>query len=103
MRDSDSTIVSWSWRSDRTIVLKPCGEIDGARARLLRAVVRRAMAQTSPRIVIDMSNVTTPDRETTALLTTLRQDANEARTRLELVGLYDRSEHQQRGAVASQR
>jgi anti-anti-sigma regulatory factor len=103
MRDGDSTIVSWSWRSDRTIVLKPCGEIEGARAQLLRAVVRRAMAQTSRRVVIDMSHVTTPDRETTALLATLQRDAFEARTRLELVGLVDHSDHHQRRAVAGQR
>ena len=61
------------------------------------------MAQTGRRIIIDMSNVTTPDRETTALLTTLQQDANEARTRLELVGQFDHSDHQLRRAVAGQR
>ena len=86
MRDGDSTIVSWSWRRDRTIVLKPRGPIDVTRARLVRAVVRRALSQSDRRVIVDLTDVTNPDRETTELLATLQRDASTAaHTRLELL------------------
>ena len=69
MRGGDSTIVSWSWQDDDAIVLKPYGEIDGARARLVCAVLRRALARWDRRVIVDLSDFATLDEETTALLT----------------------------------
>lgn len=43
------------------------------------------MAHTDRRVIVDLTEVTTPDPVTTALLANLQRDANAACTRLELV------------------
>jgi anti-anti-sigma regulatory factor len=70
MRDGTSTIVSWNWQNDRTIVVKPCGEIGGAQAHLVCAVLRRAMAHKGRRVILDLSEVTALDHDATVLLKT---------------------------------
>ena len=85
MQDRDATIVSWTWRDGRTVVLRPRGELHCERARVAMAVIRRAMAQSDRRAIVDLSEVTFLDDETARLLHD-HSDANVMGSSLQLRG-----------------
>ena len=85
MQDRDATIVSWTWRDGRTVVLRPRGELHCERARVAMAVIRRAMARQDQRAIVDLTEVTFLDDETARLLHD-HSDANSFDSPLQLLG-----------------